>query len=233
MSTYVKGRSKTITSNFRTTEFDCKGKGCCSKTIIEDDFVRLLQNFRNYLNYRIGPGITINVNSGYRCEVHNKEIGGSSTSKHCLGKAADIFVKKNGSIVDAKHVCCLAQDFGFNGIEYIDSGALHVDNRNYKWRTYQLDRTYHDVGDFYTWTGRKREAIPYRYTETVKKGSRGSSVYYVKYFLFALGYLNVKPSNSICGSSTVTAIKKFQKENGLTSDGKFGPDSFKKSKEIW
>lgn len=35
-------------------------------------------------------GKPIRVNSGYRCEALNEAIGGSKTSQHCLGEAADI-----------------------------------------------------------------------------------------------------------------------------------------------
>ncbi|QOR59990.1 putative peptidase [uncultured phage cr114_1] len=35
-------------------------------------------------------GKPIRVNSGYRCEALNEAIGGSKTSLHCLGEAADI-----------------------------------------------------------------------------------------------------------------------------------------------
>lgn len=35
-------------------------------------------------------GKPIRVNSGYRCEALNKAVGGSKTSQHCLGEAADI-----------------------------------------------------------------------------------------------------------------------------------------------
>lgn len=35
-------------------------------------------------------GIPIRVNSGYRCTLVNKLVGGSATSQHCLGEAADI-----------------------------------------------------------------------------------------------------------------------------------------------
>ncbi len=31
--------------------------------------------------------------SGYRCEVHNKNVGGAKRSKHKLGIAADIIIK--------------------------------------------------------------------------------------------------------------------------------------------
>lgn len=35
-------------------------------------------------------GKPIRVNSGYRCEALNEAVGGSKTSQHCLGEAADI-----------------------------------------------------------------------------------------------------------------------------------------------
>lgn len=238
MSTqYKKGKPTKLTTNFKSTEFDCKGNGCCSTTIIEHDFIKMLQHFRNYLNVRIGPNVTITVNSGYRCEKHNSEIGGSITSKHCWGKAADIIVKKSGTVLDAKRICCLAQDFGFNGIEYIDSGALHVDNRTGKWHTRQVSRKYYDVSDFYKWSGLKREKIPFNYSETVAKGSVNESVCYVKYALYSLGYFSESNApdvkNKACGNGTVKAIKAFQKAYGLKVDGKFGPACHKKLKEIW
>lgn len=37
-------------------------------------------------------GKPIKVNSGYRCEALNKAVGGSDTSQHRLGEAADITV---------------------------------------------------------------------------------------------------------------------------------------------
>ncbi len=42
-----------------------------------------LQPIREALNY------PIKISSGYRCQVVNKLVGGSATSQHCLGEAAD------------------------------------------------------------------------------------------------------------------------------------------------
>ena len=39
---------------------------------------------------RIHYGVPFRPNSGYRCEVLNKEIGGSSKSQHCHGEAVDV-----------------------------------------------------------------------------------------------------------------------------------------------
>ena len=39
---------------------------------------------------RLHYGVAFRPNSGYRSEVLNKEIGGSSKSQHCLGEAVDV-----------------------------------------------------------------------------------------------------------------------------------------------
>jgi hypothetical protein len=35
-------------------------------------------------------GVPFHINSGYRCEKHNKEVGGKKFSSHLRGKAGDI-----------------------------------------------------------------------------------------------------------------------------------------------
>ena len=45
---------------------------------------KVLQPLRDHMNE------TIKVSSGYRCPDLNKRIGGSKTSQHCFGQAADI-----------------------------------------------------------------------------------------------------------------------------------------------
>jgi len=44
---------------------------------------------------RVRYGKTINISSGYRSPKLNKAIGGSMTSDHCIGCAADITVPKD------------------------------------------------------------------------------------------------------------------------------------------
>jgi uncharacterized protein YcbK (DUF882 family) len=49
------------------------------------------QGFLIRLDYARGlAGVPFNINSGYRCTVHNKSVGGSSTSSHLNGTAVDI-----------------------------------------------------------------------------------------------------------------------------------------------
>lgn len=63
-------------------ELDCK---CgCGFNNATDDFLHRLCLAREV------AGVPFNVNSGCRCERHNKRVGGSLTSAHLVGLAADI-----------------------------------------------------------------------------------------------------------------------------------------------
>lgn len=80
-----------ITKNFSDKEFVCRcGMACVlsEHSRISEDFVRKLQSVRDV----VGP---MRINSGSRCVVHNRRIGGSLNSRHLAiysGKsmAADI-----------------------------------------------------------------------------------------------------------------------------------------------
>ncbi len=74
-------------SNFPLYEFACGCGTCDNKTKLI--LTQKLQSVRNYLNE---PIIIV---SGYRCEEHNANVGGSSTSSHLAGLAADIYIPDN------------------------------------------------------------------------------------------------------------------------------------------
>ena len=63
--------------------------------------------------------------------------------------------------------------------------------------------------------------------DTLKKGSKGSEVKKVQERLKELGYYK-KSIDGDYGSSTVSAVKAFQKKNGLTQDGVCGEATLKK-----
>ena len=50
----------------------------------------LLEKVRALLNQHYGCQVIVCINSGYRCPQLNAKVGGSSTSEHCRGSAADI-----------------------------------------------------------------------------------------------------------------------------------------------
>jgi hypothetical protein len=56
---------------------------CCGKTVVAHEFYPVLWEF-----LRLRPQTIIT--SGYRCEAHNKKVGGKKRSAHVLGAAIDI-----------------------------------------------------------------------------------------------------------------------------------------------
>lgn len=78
-----------------TIEELCRSSVADSKKIdntptkdIENKLIELVDNVLDKLRQWYGKPIT--VNSGYRCRILNEAVGGSKTSQHMLGEAADI-----------------------------------------------------------------------------------------------------------------------------------------------
>lgn len=123
--TYTKGKAVKLTKNFKSTEFDCKGKGCCSKTPIDIEMLGYAQVIRNHFD------APVTVNSGYRCAKHNKNVGGVSNSKHCDGMAMDIAVK---GVSPAKVAAFAETIMPKNGGIGIYKSFVHIDVRETKSR---------------------------------------------------------------------------------------------------
>lgn len=73
----------------------CKSSTAISKNIDNSPNSEVVQNLTQLVDNILDPlrekyGKPINVNSGYRCQALNKAVGGSKTSQHCFGQAADI-----------------------------------------------------------------------------------------------------------------------------------------------
>lgn len=67
----------------------------------------------------------------------------------------------------------------------------------------------------------------------IKRGVKGDDVVELQTALLKLGYdLGAYGADGDCGSKTVSAIKNFQKDNGLSDDGEYGPKSHAKMMEI-
>ena len=71
---------------FKQKEFDCK---CCGLNNISNDLVDKLNVARYF------AGIPFIINSGTRCKLHNKDVGGKTKSSHLAGLAADIRIRDN------------------------------------------------------------------------------------------------------------------------------------------
>ena len=76
--------------NFKIQEFVCRC-GCEMPAEVRQNIEALVANVLDPV--REAYGKPIYVNSGYRCEKHNKAVGGVPKSQHMLGQAADISVK--------------------------------------------------------------------------------------------------------------------------------------------
>ena len=109
-----------ISKNFFLDEFQCKGKNCCGNLVkIYPEMIKLLQKCRS------GIGMPIIINSGYRCPIHNKAVGGKEHSYHLLGLAADITCKIG--VVELGRV---AFEAGFQTVlVYRHQNFVHVDIR--------------------------------------------------------------------------------------------------------
>jgi uncharacterized protein YcbK (DUF882 family) len=87
-----------LSKNLSRHEFACK---CgCGFDIVDYDLVRVLQSTADwfYVNSdrKKVARVAITINSGCRCPAHNKNEGGSKSSRHMLGNAADFKLKYVG-----------------------------------------------------------------------------------------------------------------------------------------
>jgi uncharacterized protein YcbK (DUF882 family) len=123
---YTKGKAVQLSTNFKSTEFDCHGKGCCSQTLVDQKLVNYLQKIRTHF------GKAVNISSGYRCVTHNKNVGGATGSRHAKGQAADIYI--NG--VKPAEIAKYAESIGILGIGLYETDKdgyfVHVDTRTIK-----------------------------------------------------------------------------------------------------
>lgn len=126
---------------FQAREFKCP---CCGSNKIHSDLIRALDKIRKNI------GVAIRVNSGVRCESHNRSIGGAPRSYHLprdgIGYAADITFERstNKLPLDIVRLFITAEDvlLGKGGIILYPTW-VHVDVRH------ALDsNTYRDVSKF-------------------------------------------------------------------------------------
>lgn len=242
VKTYKKGDTSKLSANFKISEFCCKGNGCCSTAKIDTDLVAIVQKIRTHF------GKPVTINSGYRCETHNKRVGGVNSSKHVSGMAADIVVKGVAPAEVAKY----AESIGVKGIglyEGKDGNFVHVDTRTRKGFWYghaQAKRTTFG-GAVKANTGVKdwqKAAIADGYKfPSGADGIWGSECEAVaKKALckkYAVGYKNKNLTKIVqavvgveadgkFGNATKTAVVNWQKSMGLTTDGVVGYNTWKK-----
>lgn len=106
-----------LTKNFSMEEMSCRC-GCSSLGKIDVAFMTKLQKVRD------AYGKPMKVNSGYRCEAHNKRVGGAKYSNHVKGIAADIAMANS---MDRHKLIRIATNIGLTVIVYKD--FCHIDDR--------------------------------------------------------------------------------------------------------
>lgn len=100
----------------------CKSSTAVQKKIDNSPNSEIITNLENLVKYVLDPlregyGKPIRVNSGYRCDALNKAVGGSKTSQHRYGLAADITA---GSKFENRRLFILAQKLNLPFDQLID-----------------------------------------------------------------------------------------------------------------
>ena len=103
---------------FTTKELECP---CCKKEGMDAFFMEKLVKFR------VEMGFPFSINSGFRCELHNSEVGGAKSSAHLKGRAVDINIRGEHALILIEQ----ARSYGFSGIGVKQKGTnrfIHIDD---------------------------------------------------------------------------------------------------------
>ena len=201
---------KALSPHFKVREFASKDGADAVK--IDPALIVALEQLRAYL------GASITIYSGYRTKEHNRRIGGSRTSKHMRGLAADIICRQNGRSLPSAEVCCAAQDLGLPGIAYIGPFSTHIDVRPSG--RFWADERYGDkrVPNFYRYFTQSVPAL----TATVRYRDKGQNVRRLQAILEKVGLYHGTIDGSF-GGGTRRAVRAFQSTSHLVPDGVAGP----------
>ncbi len=95
---------KQLSPAFRVREFRCRDG--TDTILIDEGLVVLLQCIREHF------GKPVTITSGYRTASHNTKVGGSKSSQHLLGRAADIQVQNTDPLAVAAYAESLMPGWG-------------------------------------------------------------------------------------------------------------------------
>lgn len=204
-----------LSKNFKLSEFDCKCSRCTT-VLLDDALVEILQKIRDHF------GVSVNVNSGYRCAEHNAEVGGDPGSHHVKGMAADITVKG----VEPEEVARYAESIGIRRIGLYDKDYgyfVHIgsgDTKNY-WKNTSSNKV-----DTFGGVAEAEKTVTVT-LPVLKKGAKNGAVFGLQALLLGYGYdLGEKKLDGSFGPATETVVKQFQLERDLTVDGSVGPGTW-------
>ena len=237
MIEFKKGDSAQISKNFQYKEFDCHGSGCCSTTIIDEKLVEYVQRIRDHF------GKPVTITSPYRCEVHNRRVGGATKSYHMQGKAADIVVQG----VSSREVAKYAESIGILGIGLYETSAdgyfTHIDTRTTKsfWygqneqprTTFGGTPTTTPAAPSTSTTKPNTQSVYHKSSSKynvkllyLQKGDKGRDVQILQELLKIRGY-NIETSGEF-DTLTYNAVVDFQKKTKIDADGIVGSQTMEK-----
>ena len=126
----AKDGSRKLSPSFTVREFRCRDG--TDTIMIDEGLVVLLQCIREHF------GKAVTITSGYRTAAHNTAVGGSKSSQHLLGRAADIQVAGVSPDTVAAYAESLMPTWGGVGRYPVKAGRakgwVHVDTRANKSR---------------------------------------------------------------------------------------------------
>ena len=126
----AKDGSRKLSPSFTVREFRCRDG--TDTVLVDEGLVVLLQCIREHF------GKAVTITSGYRTAAHNTAVGGSKSSQHLLGRAADIQVTGVSPDAVAAYAESLMPTWGGVGRYPVKAGRakgwVHVDTRANKSR---------------------------------------------------------------------------------------------------
>jgi uncharacterized protein YcbK (DUF882 family) len=123
MFVLTKGINIRFGAHLEQSEIDCKCKReNCKVTLLSDSIIKSFYGLRDEVNE------PLHINSGFRCQEHNKECEGKSASKHTVGFALDIKIPSSFTY----HSFWLLAMKHFDGVVlYPQEGFVHCQNDTY------------------------------------------------------------------------------------------------------
>ena len=201
-----------LSKNFKLDEFKCKC-GKCDPILVDDRLITWLQKIRDHF------GKSIHVNSGYRCKAHNAspKVGGSPTSHHVKGMAADIRVQG----ITPEEVAKYAESIGIKRIGlYKKDAFVHIGSDTEK--RFWLGHEGTEVDTF----GGKPQTVTLE-LPVLRKGMKCEAVEALQVLLSAATQYDIAPDGSF-GRDTEEALKAYQKSARLEIDGSCGRKTWSK-----
>jgi len=119
---YRKDSNIKLNRFLNSDEMDCQCsyEDCCF-TYIEEKAAFAFHQVRSFVS------MPLNVNSGHRCQRHNKDVGGIKDSKHLIGHAIDIKIPKDIMDIpeEVDYLIEMCETFFDVAIHYKDMGFIH------------------------------------------------------------------------------------------------------------